>query len=225
MNTDSPTSSQHPLSHQPLSRNFWNISNDEFYAIRQQTADSQFGLNKLVDSGQPLGFAAAASAAATATSSAAGGSATSSARVNNPTQAGPAATSSLVLNHAREALELNSLLFPTHLSVARLRHFHRPVLKQLPMASAGGAHVGFLPVYTIRSVRQRVVAAATAAAVSRPATSFSLVGKQHQPTAITANQFDSLRSLPEHELVLVEYSEQYPPLLMQPGMCTRIRTW
>lgn len=27
------------------------------------------------------------------------------------------------------------------------------------------------------------------------------------------------------EIVLAEYSEQYPPLLMQPGMATKIRTY
>ena len=120
----------------------------------------------------------------------------------NPKTVGDTATvtknvsTNLVLQHTQSALELRHPLFPTHLSAAKLRSFHRHALKRL------GPDAGFVSVGSL------------------------LLKQSKEPKMLEAIKNASELSVWDRgELILAEYSEQYPPLMMQVGMATKIRNY
>jgi transcription initiation factor TFIID subunit 1 len=137
------------------------------------------------------------------------------------TAAGRATVSTqLVLSHVQEAVDLNSILFPTHLSVSKLRHWHRMPLKMPPPPPA-------MPLVSVSCLLRRF------RRHDKPSTQFSAGLSLNTNTTKMGggDPFTSIRfmadlsALDSGEIVLVEYAEQYPALLMQPGMCTRVRNY
>ena len=117
-------------------------------------------------------------------------------------------STTLVLQHTQTALELFHTFFPTHFTSQKLRNFHRYVLK-------------------------RVVSGALSGESHFMSVSAQLRKKFQQQTQLPLiNEFISVRTSPNDlsctdncEIILAEYSEQYPPLMMQTGMASKIRTY
>ena len=117
-------------------------------------------------------------------------------------------STSLLLQHTQAALELYHPFFPTHFTSQKLRNFHRYALKRILNAAL--------------SMESNFTAVSC------------LVKKKFQPQTQLPliNEFISVRTNPNDlsssdncEIVLAEYSEQYPPLMMQTGMASKIRNY
>lgn len=136
---------------QATSVKLWNISNDEHYQPKAFVSAETGQLDASLAGSAAVASSAAFTAGSTGlgvnlstsmpggalgaaggmTSTGAGGSgAASGASGGAATTAkhGPGSTA-LTLQHTKTALELNTSLFPTHLSATRLKHFHRLPLK------------------------------------------------------------------------------------------------
>ncbi len=112
------------------------------------------------------------------------------------------------MQHTQAALELYHSFFPTHFTSHKLRNFHRYALKRI-LNSALNIEVNFIAVSS--TLKQKF---------------------QHQTQQPLINEFISVRTNPNDlsstdncELILAEYSEQYPPLMMQTGMASKIRNY
>jgi transcription initiation factor TFIID subunit 1 len=117
-------------------------------------------------------------------------------------------STSLVLQHTQSSLELYSSFYPTHLTTQKLRNFHRYALKRIVNAALTTDST-FLPL------------------------NYLLKRKfQSQSQLPLINEFISVRTSPNDlsstdncEIILAEYSEQYPPLMMQTGMASKVRNY
>lgn len=113
-----------------------------------------------------------------------------------------------MLQHTQASLELYHTFFPTHLTSQKLRNFHRYALKRI-LNSALNIEANFIAVNSLLKQKFQV--------------------QTQQPLI---NEFISVRTSPSDlsstdncEIVLAEYSEQYPPLMMQTGMASKIRNY
>ncbi|RMZ95006.1 transcription initiation factor TFIID subunit 1 isoform X1 [Brachionus plicatilis] len=124
-------------------------------------------------------------------------------------------SSSLAMHHAQCALDLHPQFFPTHLSVGKLRNFHRMPLRRFQPSEINS----LISVHSLLKKFGKL----------EPKLEFPKSFTQPQPIApIEINQIRSVGDLTATDnchFVLAEYSEQYPPLMMQPGMATRVRNF
>ncbi|CAF1124806.1 unnamed protein product [Didymodactylos carnosus] len=115
----------------------------------------------------------------------------------------------LNLQHATPAVELHPQLFPTYLNAAKLRQFHRPLLKKSLQLKDGEYH-------PIESLQKMIDIK-------------SLEREKERQTYGGGEMFYMRRlqdlSSMDSELLLAEYSEQYPPLINQIGMATRLKNY
>lgn len=129
------------------------------------------------------------------------------------------------IRHTLPAYDLWRRFYPTHLSRAKLRTFHRPKLRHYnngPQAVEGRYYPEF-PVNSLsrhlhrtrRSLRSKVIKAIDDGKLSRDEIQerFLRIKKARELTAKTG------------ELYLFEYSEEFPPVLSQVGMSSTIVTY
>uniref|UniRef100_A0ABM0LZA8 Transcription initiation factor TFIID subunit 1-like n=1 Tax=Saccoglossus kowalevskii TaxID=10224 RepID=A0ABM0LZA8_SACKO len=116
-----------------------------------------------------------------------------------------------LLQHSTPALELRQPFFPTHYGPIKLRSFHRPSIKRYshgPMASPG-----FHPVYPLlRQIKKK----AKEREQERLASGGGEMFFMRTPEDLTGSDGD---------LILAEYSEEYPPHIMNVGMATKIKNY
>ncbi|BFZ24166.1 hypothetical protein BsWGS_27204 [Bradybaena similaris] len=118
---------------------------------------------------------------------------------------------SSVVQHSTPAAELRQPFFPTHMGPSKLRTFHRPPLKKYshgPLASFG-PH----PVHSLNKVIKRK---AKIREQERQAFGGGEIFFMRTPQDLTGM---------DGELILAEYSEEYPPLMMQVGMASKIKNY
>ncbi|KAJ8298033.1 hypothetical protein KUTeg_024564 [Tegillarca granosa] len=124
---------------------------------------------------------------------------------------GKASMGTSLIQHSLPALELRQPFFPTHMSSVKLRGFHRPSLKKYSHGnlSQPGQH----PVYPLLKQIKRK---ARLREQEREAYGGGEMFFMRTPQDLTGMDGD---------LILAEYSEEYPPLLMQIGMATKIKNY
>jgi len=118
--------------------------------------------------------------------------------------------SSVNLQHATPAVELNTQLFPTHLNATKLRLFHRPTIKKVVGKLKPGE---YHPVQSIKKISET-----------------RANERERERQAYGGGEMFYMRRLQDlsgldSDVILAEYSEQYPPLLNQIGMATRIKNY
>ena len=116
-----------------------------------------------------------------------------------------------VVQHSTPALELYPPWFPTQPSTSSLRHFHRPKLRI--RCPPGEQSTGW---YNVASVQQHVATMAAARERERETSGGGEVFFMRTPEDLSAC---------DGELVLAEYSEQFPPLLSAIGLATKIKNY
>ncbi|TRZ01483.1 hypothetical protein DNTS_031895 [Danionella cerebrum] len=116
-----------------------------------------------------------------------------------------------IIQHSIPSVELRQPFFPTHMGPMKLRQFHRPSLKKYSFGalSQPGPH----PVQPLlkhikkkAKIREQERQASGGGDMFFMRTAQDLTGK-------------------DGDLILAEYSEEYPPLLMQVGMATKIKNY
>ncbi|XP_061189439.1 transcription initiation factor TFIID subunit 1-like isoform X1 [Saccostrea echinata] len=116
-----------------------------------------------------------------------------------------------LIQHSTPALELRQPFFPTHMGPMKLRSFHRPQLKKYshgPMSTHGPHQVLPLLKQIKRKARMREQ--------ERLAYGGGDIFFMRTPQDLTGM---------DGEIIMAEYSEEYPPLLMQVGMATKIKNY
>lgn len=116
-----------------------------------------------------------------------------------------------VVQHSTPALELYPAWFPTQPSTSSLRHFHRPKLRI--RCPPGEQSTGW---YSVSSVERHVADKSKEREREREASGGGEVFFMRTPDDLSAC---------DGELVLAEYSEQYPTLLSAIGLATKIKNY
>uniref|UniRef100_A0A671LD25 Transcription initiation factor TFIID subunit 1-like n=1 Tax=Sinocyclocheilus anshuiensis TaxID=1608454 RepID=A0A671LD25_9TELE len=116
-----------------------------------------------------------------------------------------------IIQHSIPAVELRQPFFPTHMGPMKLRQFHRPSLKKYSFGalSQPGPHPSQPLLKHIKKkakMREQERQASGGGDMFFMRTAQDLTGK-------------------DGDLILAEYSEEYPPLLMQVGMATKIKNY
>jgi transcription initiation factor TFIID subunit 1 len=109
-----------------------------------------------------------------------------------------------VIQHSIPAMELFRDWFPTHLTTYQLRHFHRMPVKAHRVAGV------ILPVY---SLHQNILDKSNEREDERQASGGGDVFFMRKPADLSACDGD---------VVLCEYCEEHPPLIMATGMSTKL---
>ncbi|XP_046853130.1 transcription initiation factor TFIID subunit 1-like isoform X2 [Xenia sp. Carnegie-2017] len=112
------------------------------------------------------------------------------------------------IQHSTPAMELQRPFFPTFNSKESLRHFHRPLLKRVSHGklSAPGPH-------SVSGLLKHIKKKAKERQKERLASGGGEVFFMRDATDLSGM---------DGELILAEYCEEYPPLIMAVGMNTRI---
>nr|XP_046912927.1 LOW QUALITY PROTEIN: transcription initiation factor TFIID subunit 1-like [Dermatophagoides farinae] len=116
-----------------------------------------------------------------------------------------------LIQHSIPALELRQPFFPTFLSYQRLRAFHRPSLKRY----SHGAIADTLP-HGVQPLVKHIKRKAKQREQERQASGGGEMFFMRTPEDLTGKDGD---------LILTEYSEEHPPLIMQVGMATKIKNY
>lgn len=114
-----------------------------------------------------------------------------------------------MLQHSTPAVELRQPLFPTYLGQSKLRTWHRPMLKKYSygmMAQPGPQSVHPLLKHIKKKARMREQ--------ERQASGGGEMFFMRTPQDLTGM---------DGELILAEYSEEHPPVMMNVGMATKIK--
>ncbi|XP_076843772.1 transcription initiation factor TFIID subunit 1 isoform X1 [Brachyhypopomus gauderio] len=116
-----------------------------------------------------------------------------------------------IIQHSIPAVELRQPFFPTHMGPMKLRQFHRPTLKKYSFGalSQPGPHAAQPLLKHIKKkakMREQERQASGGGDMFFMRTAQDLTGK-------------------DGDLILAEYSEEYPPLLLQVGMATKIKNY
>ncbi|ESP02189.1 hypothetical protein LOTGIDRAFT_212720 [Lottia gigantea] len=117
----------------------------------------------------------------------------------------------VLIQHSTPAVELRQPFFPTHMSAVKLRQFHRPPLKKYshgPMAEGGIRPV--LPL--LKQIKRK----AKMREQERQAYGGGEMFFMRTPQDLTAM---------DGEVILCEFSEEFPPLMMQVGMATKMKNY
>ena len=116
-----------------------------------------------------------------------------------------------VVQHSTPALELYPPWFPTQPSSSALRHFHRPKLRiRCPPRESSTGY------YTVSSVDRHVEEKRQEREREREASGGGEVFFMRTPEDLSSCDGD---------LVLAEYSEQFPPLMNAIGLATKIKNY
>lgn len=116
-----------------------------------------------------------------------------------------------LIQHSIPAIELRAPFFPTHMGPLKLRSFHRPTLKRYshgPM-SQPGIH-GVIPL--LKHIKRK----AKLREQERQASGGGEMFFMRTPEDLTGR---------DGEIILAEFSEEHPPLVMQVGMATKIKNY
>ncbi|KAG2464652.1 TAF1 factor, partial [Polypterus senegalus] len=116
-----------------------------------------------------------------------------------------------IIQHSIPAVELRQPFFPTHMGPMKLRTFHRPSLKKYSFGvlSQPGPHPAQPLLKHIKKkakMREQERQASGGGDMFFMRTAQDLTGK-------------------DGDLILAEYSEEYPPLIMQVGMATKVKNY
>uniref|UniRef100_A0A668AKV4 TAF1 RNA polymerase II, TATA box binding protein (TBP)-associated factor n=1 Tax=Myripristis murdjan TaxID=586833 RepID=A0A668AKV4_9TELE len=116
-----------------------------------------------------------------------------------------------IIQHSIPAVELRQPFFPTHMGPMKLRQFHRPSLKKYSFGALAqpGPHPSQPLLKHIKKkakMREQERQASGGGDMFFMRTAQDLTGK-------------------DGDLILAEYSEEYPPLIMQVGMATKIKNY
>lgn len=116
-----------------------------------------------------------------------------------------------LIQHSIPALELRQPFFPTFLGQMRLRAFHRPSLKRY----SHGAVADSLP-HGVVPLLKHIKRKAKAREQERQASGGGEMFFMRTPEDLTGK---------DGELILAEYMEEHPSLVMQVGMATKIKNY
>uniref|UniRef100_A0A8C7ZN02 Transcription initiation factor TFIID subunit n=1 Tax=Oryzias sinensis TaxID=183150 RepID=A0A8C7ZN02_9TELE len=116
-----------------------------------------------------------------------------------------------IIQHSIPALELRQPFFPTHMGPMKLRQFHRPTLKKYSFGALAqpGPHA-------VQPLLKHIKKKAKMREQERQASGGGDMFFMRTPQDLTGKDGD---------LILAEYSEEYPPLIMQVGMATKIKNY
>ncbi|XP_043913192.1 transcription initiation factor TFIID subunit 1 [Protopterus annectens] len=116
-----------------------------------------------------------------------------------------------IIQHSIPAVELRQPFFPTHMGPMKLRQFHRPVLKKYSYGalSQPGQH-------SVQPLLKHIKKKAKMREQERQASGGGEMFFMRTPQDLTGKDGD---------LILSEYSEENPPLMMQVGMATKIKNY
>ena len=116
-----------------------------------------------------------------------------------------------IIQHSTPGVELRQPFFPTHIGPIKLRNFHRPPLKRYSHGAMTGP--GPHPVLPLlKQIRRKEKLREQERLASGGGEMFFM----RSPDDLTGR---------DGELILAEYSEQYPPLINQIGMAVKIRNY
>ncbi|KAG7211276.1 hypothetical protein KM043_010582 [Ampulex compressa] len=116
-----------------------------------------------------------------------------------------------LIQHSTPVVELRAPFVQTHMGPMKLRNFHRPPLRQFksgPLAHPGPHPVLPLLKHIKKKAKQREQ--------ERIASGGGDVFFMRTPEDLTGK---------DGELVLVEFSEEHPPLMNQVGMCSKVKNY
>ncbi|CAH1777107.1 unnamed protein product [Owenia fusiformis] len=116
-----------------------------------------------------------------------------------------------LIQHSTPAIELRQPFFPTHMGPTKLRSFHRPPLKKYSYGQL--VQPGPHPVHSLTKAIKRK---AKTREQERLASGGGDMFFMRTPQDLTGM---------DGELILCEYSEEFPPLMMQVGMATKIKNY
>ncbi|CAM9312741.1 unnamed protein product [Lampetra planeri] len=116
-----------------------------------------------------------------------------------------------IIQHSIPALELRQPFFPTHMGPMKLRQFHRSTLKKYSFGAL--AQPGPHPV---QPLLKHIKKKAKMREQERQASGGGDMFFMRTPQDLTGKDGD---------LILAEYSEEYPPAIMQVGMATKIKNY
>ncbi|XP_055499648.1 transcription initiation factor TFIID subunit 1 isoform X1 [Leucoraja erinacea] len=116
-----------------------------------------------------------------------------------------------IIQHSIPAVELRQPFFPTHMGPMKLRQYHRPTLKKYSFGalSQPGPH-------SVYPLLKHIKKKAKMREQERQASGGGEMFFMRTPQDLTGKDGD---------LILAEYSEEYPPLMMQVGMATKIKNY
>ncbi|XP_054899509.1 transcription initiation factor TFIID subunit 1 isoform X4 [Poeciliopsis prolifica] len=116
-----------------------------------------------------------------------------------------------IIQHSIPALELRQPFFPTHMGPMKLRQFHRPALKKYSFGALAqpGPHA-------VQPLLKHIKKKAKMREQERQAAGGGDMFFMRTPQDLTGKDGD---------LILAEYSEEYPPLIMQVGMASKIKNY
>ncbi|KAF4073473.1 hypothetical protein AMELA_G00259050 [Ameiurus melas] len=116
-----------------------------------------------------------------------------------------------IIQHSIPALELRQPFFPTHMGPMKLRQFHRPSLKKYSFGSLSqpGPH-------SVQPLLKHIKKKAKMREQERQASGGGDMFFMRTNQDLTGKDGD---------LILAEYSEEYPPLMLQVGMATKIKNY
>ncbi|XP_056909666.1 transcription initiation factor TFIID subunit 1 isoform X8 [Takifugu flavidus] len=116
-----------------------------------------------------------------------------------------------IIQHSIPALELRQPFFPTHMGPMKLRQFHRPPLKKYSFGALAqpGPHA-------VQPLLKHIKKKAKMREQERQASGGGDMFFMRTPQDLTGKDGD---------LILAEYSEEYPPLFMQVGMASKIKNY
>ncbi|XP_077519036.1 TATA-box binding protein associated factor 1 isoform X1 [Amblyomma americanum] len=116
-----------------------------------------------------------------------------------------------LIQHSIPAIELRAPFFPTHMGPLKLRSFHRPTLKRYSHGalSQPGPH-GVIPL--LKHIKKKAKM------------------REQERQASGGGEMFFMRTAEDltgrdGEVILSEYSEEHPPLVMQVGMATKIKNY
>lgn len=116
-----------------------------------------------------------------------------------------------LIQHSIPAIELRAPFFPTHMGPMKLRSFHRPALKRYSHGalSQPGPH-GVIPL--LKHIKKKAKM------------------REQERQASGGGEMFFMRTAEDltgrdGEVILSEYSEEHPPLVMQVGMATKIKNY
>lgn len=116
-----------------------------------------------------------------------------------------------LIQHSIPALELRPIFFPTYMGPMKLRSFHRPPLKRYSHGTIADA-LSHPVIPLLKHMKKKA--------------------KQREQERLAAGGGDMFfMRTPEDvsgkdgDLILCEYSEEHPPLMMQVGMATKIKNY
>lgn len=116
-----------------------------------------------------------------------------------------------LIQHSTPVVELRVPFVQTHMGPMRLRNFHRPPLRRFshgPLALPGPHSVSPLLKHIKKKAKQREQ--------ERIASGGGDVFFMRTPEDLTGR---------DGELVLIEFSEEHPPLMNQVGMCSKVKNY